>query len=210
MPAREVRGLMQVLTGGSGVQALSGLAAIVLSVLGLVGIARLYMVAIAAIIIGVSLLVHGMAAAAADSAGLGGEAAGSAEIGGGVSVAVLCGITTIILGILSILNIAPEVLMPISAIVIGAGLSLSAGLQSRTARTAAAATLGIGDTLRMALGAGAGSQVLIGIAVVVLGVLAVVGVAPAVLTLVAFLATAVSLLLSGFTVGGMAAAALRQ
>ncbi len=212
MPAREQSRMLDLLTGSSGVEALGGLAAIVLAVLGLVGVAPSYMLTIAAIVIGGTLLINGLAVATEYSRLAGGETrAAIAEIGGGVTMEVLCGITAVVLGVLSLLGIAPAVLMPIAAIVIGAGLALSASLPARIADLRFdAATTGLeaarpqgalGNGRFGSGGLGSGTQLMIGLGTIVLGILALVGVVPAILTLVAFLTSAVALLMTGFASG---------
>ncbi|MDA8232440.1 MAG: hypothetical protein M0006_13975 [Magnetospirillum sp.] len=209
MPAREDR-MLQLLTGGSGMEALGGLAALILSILGLVGVAPRYMVSIAPIIIGAAMMVSGMAAAAEFAqAASPQERAATAEIGGGVSLEVLGGISAVVLGILALLNIAPQILLPIAAIVIGAGLAFSANIPARMAELHSGSFAGEPATSRVT-GFGAGTQVLVGLSAIVLGVLALVGIAPLVLTVVAFLSASVSLLLTGFAVGGTMTAMLSR
>ena len=198
MPAREEGRMMAVLAGGSGLEALGGLAALVLSILGLVGIAPALMLGIAAIVIGASLLANGLAVATdyARLGGIGETRVSVGEIGGGVTLQVLSGIAAIVLGVLALLDVIPGALLPIAAIVIGAGQTLSAGLPERMADLHSLAERTTAPT------GATGPQMLIGLGVIVLGILALVGIAPAVLTLVAFLAASVSLLLSGVAVTG--------
>jgi hypothetical protein len=187
---------------GSVIEGLGGITGAVLAVLGLAGVLPGYMVSIAAITLGVALLFEGGAVASRYSRLLhvaGGDQESKLEIGGGSTVEFLGGASGIVLGILALLGIAGDALLPVAAIVFGATLMLSAGT---TAKLDSFRVYGSGhpqldriasESIRVASGA----QLLIGVAGVVLGILALTGTQPLTLTLVAFLAVGASLLLSG-------------
>ncbi len=198
---------------GSGIEAAGGAAAVVLAILGLVNIAPEDMLPIAAIVVGAALLAQAGLLAAGASAIVSRENMGrreQAEFEGGVGAEALAGGAAVVLGILSLLGIEAGVLMSVAAIVLGAGLVLESGAMSRlnmlddprdarmTARIAA----------RRAVVGSESAQVLVGIAAVVLGILALIGFDPMVLNLVAMLAVGVSIVLSGAALGGKMASLL--
>lgn len=200
MPVSEESGFLDTLAGGSGVEALGGLAGIILSVLGLVGISPALMVSIAAIVVGGAMLIGGAIASAEVWRGVGGEGrTEKAVAGGGATMAVMCGIAVVVLGVLGLVNIAPAILLPIAAITVGTGLALFAAVPTRGLR-GDVGFVEMASFSRMP-GAGIGMRMVTGLAAIVLGVLALVGVAPAVLTLVAFLVAAVPMLVGGFSAG---------
>ena len=101
----------------------------------------------------------------------------AAELGGGMGAEFLGGAAGGVLGLLAILNMAPMTLMSIAIIVFGASLLLSSGTTYRL--DALASKLGqrnltAGQTL-VALAA-SGIQVLVGIAGIALGIIALMGV----------------------------------
>jgi hypothetical protein len=196
MAVREGNRLFGV-AGGALIEALAGIAGTVLAILGLVGIAPAFLLGVAIIVIGGAMLFQGLSVGAEYRRLSVGATLPSADIGSGVAMEVLGGVSTVVLGILGLLRIAPGILLPAAAIVIGSSLALSSGVVERLGGLTAA-----GDLSRQSLGAAVGVQALVGLAVIVLGVLALVGINALVLSLVALLAASVSVLLSGFAMGG--------
>lgn len=202
MAAQTEHRMLDILTGAAGMEAIGGVAAGILAILGLVGVAPLFMTSIAAIVIGVALLVEGVSAGTEISRLSGEEGrTAQAEVGGGLTIAILGGLAATVLGLLSLLGVAPSVLLPVSAIVVGGSVAMCANVPARLN----AVRPGNGNGSLYAVGIGASADVMVGMASVILGILAIVGVAPGLLTLIALLASAVALLLSGFA-GGSAAA----
>jgi len=158
---------------GSITEAIAGAGAAVLSILGLADIYPGFMAAIATIALGVALLAHGSLASRSGQESAGGP---SGFIAGGVGV---------VLGILSLLGIAPLVLMPIALIVYGLSLLVGAG--------------GARELEGVAISSPR-AQVVMGIGGALLGVLALVGVSPLVLTLVGLLAVGAWFVLGGSAV----------
>ncbi len=193
-----------LLMGGSLAETVVGIGAVVLAILGLVGMYPGVLLAVSIIAIGSAFVLEGSSVASrfdlmTREMGWGSEAVGmTTEFIGGVS--------GIILGVLALLGIVPNVLLPVAAIVYGVTLLLGAGIQSRlteleiqcdvtheTTRTVA----------REALSAASGIRVLFGIGAVTLGILSVVGLAaPVVLTLVAVLAAGSAMLFTGAAASG--------
>jgi hypothetical protein len=195
----------KTLIGTYGVAALAGLAVLILSILALVGISPLWLTSIAVIAAGVAFLVEGAGIAARArqmQRSIGGSQMETSFVGGGISIQLLAGAAGITLGILALVGIAAPILLIGSAVIVY-GVALLLG------------TLGTYGTSRMHAGGGhegeltvqtiqasSGARVLVGIASVALGVLAVIGVGPAlVLSQIAILTVGAILLLSGSAIG---------
>jgi hypothetical protein len=131
---------------------------------------------------------------------IGGSFLTATELGGGITAEFLAGAAGIALGILSILGIVPMVLLPAAIIVYGAALLLSSGATARL-NSLAAARPEVHEiarhVAREAVFAAAGAQVLIGLSGVILGILALVGFTPLILSLVALPSLGSAVLLSG-------------
>ena len=194
-------GSTSVLTGGA--------AAAVLAILGLAGVAPGYLVAISVIALGVAMLFEG-GFVAAEYGKILSRASDEGrkvkvELGGGLSGEALAGVASIALGVLGLLGVVPEVLIPIAAIVLGAGQMFGSGVVSRLNSLKIDASSEHETAKQVAseaMSAAAGLQVLVGLAAVVLGILALVGLAPLTLNLVAMLALGSSFLLSGGAIAG--------
>lgn len=195
----------EVAAGGSMVESLAAVAAVVLSILGLAGVEPLYMLTISVIAIGVALLAEGAAVAAKYH-----EESTVAEAG--MNAEFLAGIAGIILGVLALLGVGETVLSVVlsaaAMLVFGGALLLSAGAAPELAATVHPDRMR--ESTRKATMGAAGAKVLVGLAVVVLGILALVGFEPILLLLVAALALGAVLLLSGLAIGSRMLAALRH
>lgn len=177
----------------SAVELLAGLAVVVLTILGLAGIAPTFVVAIATIVFGVELLLQGSSIVSEYTALLGRNegAAVIGEIGaGGWSVLFFAGAAGIVLGILALLQIVAVSLVAIAVIAYGAALLLSALSTSRLA-LARSSTLIPDEPARQVAESLAtdamGIQTFVGLAAIVLGILALSGFVPATLVLIALL-----------------------
>jgi len=204
------------LIGGASVEAVSGIGAAVLAIIGLANIFPGAMLAIAGIAVGAGLLFEGGAIAAEHKQLLARIATDKLEhinVDMGMSVELAAGLTAVVLGILSILGLDPQVLMPAAAIVVGTALVLGSGTTERM-NALRLATQDVESTAlhvaREAVNASAMTQVLVGMGAVVLGILALIGMSANVLTLVAFLAIGASLALSGSAIGGRLFGALKD
>jgi hypothetical protein len=193
-------------TYGGFVDALGGIATIVLAIIGLAGIKPEVLVSIATVVFGAALLIQGgaMLSEFAQIDEMTPETNSTAG-GGGLSALFLVGVAGIVLGVLALLNIHATMLTAISAIAFGAALviSSSAVWQLLTSRSVATRFQTRGPVVRMVaaeVAAGsAGVQALAGLAVIVLGILAVCGIDTQVLTLIALLVAGASILLTGST-----------
>jgi len=199
----EVRRSAKRIARGFSADAVTSAAALVLAILGLANVAPTYMLPIATILLGAALLVKGGSVASRfqqlifETDGREGEM----ELGGGMSAELLAGAAGIVLGILALINIVPVTLTAIAVIVFGGALLLGGGETYRLShlhwpgqhwdeRRLHAA--------RVTAESAAGGESLVGIAAVVLGILALTGVNPAVLVFVGILCLGGAELVSGF------------
>jgi hypothetical protein len=167
-------------TGGV-VEAVAAAIGMALAIIGLAGAASRVMDAITVIVLGAAFLFERWTMTARAHEGV-------APMGHGESLTseAVAGWTGVVLGILALLRLAPTVLTPIAVIVFGAGLALSAGVATRSAR------------------------VLVGLGVTALGILALIRIDPRTLTLIGMLAVGAVLLMTGPAVGSRLHHAVRQ
>lgn len=209
------RPAVEVGTGSSFLDALAGLAVIILAILGLVGVASQTLAGITAIVIGATMIVIG-GTLAVELAEIATEttAAGTrpTEAGGGLTIEFIGGAAGIILGVLILLGLAPTALLSVSVIVFGGTLLMSSGTVSRVnaglARTFTG-TQPMDFLARDALMASSTMQALIGLGAIVLGILALIGIHQLTLVLVAFLAIGTALLFTATALGGRMLGSLR-
>lgn len=205
------RKLVKTTMTGSGIEAAGGAAAVVLAILGLAHVSPEHMLPVASIVVGVALLAQAGLLANGASDVVSREAMGrreKMEFEGGISAEALAGGAALVLGILSLIGLDAGVLMSVAAIVLGVGLVLESGATSRLNRLDDAPATPRSTTARRAVAGTEGAQMLIGLAAVVLGILALIGLDPMELSLVAMLAVGVSILLSGAALGGKMAGML--
>ncbi len=194
--------------GGSGLEAIGGIAAVVLGILGLLGVIPGMMASIGIIVIGVGFLSQGTAVATRYAELLkaldGGGAKQAAELAGGMTTEFIGGITGIVLGVLALLGIAPLPLMAAALIAFGAALLMSTAETSRLISMGTLEGTRARQIFRIAVPAAAGGQVLVGVGAMILGILALVMVPhlSLKLILVGVLAVGAALLFSGSAVAG--------
>ena len=191
--------------GGSVSQAVGGAAAMVLGVLGLVGLDPPLLASVAAIAAGVALFVGGgLIASRYNRLVLAYETRHQRrEIVGGLGMEAFAGIAGVVLGILALLSIDALTLLAVAAIVLGAGLVMSAASMTRLEQLLRREELI--DEHRVAqetMYVASGSEVFVGFGVIALGILALAGVAPLTLSLIAMLSVGAVVLLSGSSVAG--------
>jgi hypothetical protein len=196
---------------------------LVLAIVALAGIQSDMIVAIATVIFGAALLVHG-GALLSEYAHIifppGRTTVSAREFtGGSLSALFLVGAAGIVLGVIALLGIHPVELTAIAVIAFGSALALSSNavwhlyLLKRSTILARDTRDGwhLGSEVlagEMASGS-AGMQALAGLAAAVLGVLAVVGINPAVLSLVALLVLGTTIVLTGGALSGAALSFMR-
>jgi hypothetical protein len=126
----------------------------------------------------------------------------AAEVSRGITAEFLAGVAGIVLGILALLRIAPMTLMSVAVITYGGTLLLTSG--ESVWLNAFGKENELVYQLRRSMGlAAAGAQVLVGLAGLVLGILGVIGILPIMMILVALLAIGSSILLRSSFVGGL-------
>jgi hypothetical protein len=202
--------LQEAATYGGLVDAIGGIATLVLAIVGLSGVHEMTLGGIATIVFGVALLIQGgtmLTEYTRTSSPIGApmmtEAIGS---GGGLSALFLVGTAGIVLGVLALLNIYAQTLIAVAVIAFGAGLLLSSNSVWNLYRTkhdshrlGVAQAVSGGEILASEMAAGSAvMQSLAGLAAGILGILAVTGTAnPTVLTLVGLLVLGATVLLTG-------------
>jgi hypothetical protein len=200
--------------GGSIVEAIAGVGAVVLAIIGLLGALPVTLASIATIALGAALLLEGGAIATRLYATLdreGGQV--PSELSGGLGAESLAGIAALALGILALVGIDSFICLQAAVIVLGAGLLFSGAaiwrvnyprLGGYTSNESA------GYAAREAIQAASGAHSLVGIGVIVLGILALLGMSPMTLVLVAVLSIGGATVLSGAAIGGRFLAPLRR
>jgi hypothetical protein len=185
-------------TSGWLTEALGGAAVVVLAILGLMRIDASLLAAIATVVLGAAFLVEGGALAARLMRVARRETTTAhGPVGGDVAMESMCGAAGIVLGILAIVGIYPMVLVPAAVIVFGAGMLSASGTAWRLdAHYTPTSTPVRPHWFEESFDFG-GSQVLIGFAGIVLGILALAGYVPLVLSLVALLALGFGILVGG-------------
>lgn len=193
-------------------ESIAALAIIVLTILGLVDVVPGAMVSIATIVVGAAILLQGAQEASEYShlitAGTGANTT-SETLVGGVTLEFLAGGAGIVLGILALFS-NTATFTPAALIVFG-GTLLLMGI-ARRAPGFTAPESGALEPAARALAAqsavASGAHVMIGIAAMVLGILALMPIHDTILTLVGLLAVGASLLMSSS--GGLVANIFRQ
>lgn len=170
------------LTKGSSVEVLGGIAAVVLGIIGLAHVQPEYVLPIAGIILGITL----MSRAAVVSKGYAQTLAQVRENGGlgnmdignsSVSAQALAGGAALVLSILAILQLEPVILMAVVSIVLGAGLLLGNGARTRldALKVELATNHNLAEKVADLESSGTGgAQALVAVAAVVLGILSLV------------------------------------
>jgi hypothetical protein len=195
-------------TYGGFVDALGGIATIVLAIIALSGTKAEPLLSIATIVFGAALLIQGGAMlsefaqieVSTDTASVSG--------GGGLAALFMVGVSGIVLGVLALLGVHALILDSVAAIAFGGALVVSATAvwQLLTSRSIAARFQSRSTMLRVVaseVAAGSsGVQGMAGLAVIVLGILAVSGIYSLVLTLVALLVAGAAIVMTGSTLSG--------
>jgi hypothetical protein len=194
---------------GGFVDAIGGVATIVLAVIGLAGVKPEMMVSIATIVFGVALLVEGgtMLSEYARIIFPSGARSDAIENFGGIGLSAhfLVGAAGIVLGVLALLGIASVTLTSVALIAFGAAMILSSNSvwklhQMKRSAMLPAEGQPVSGTAILAnemASESAGALTLAGLAAIVLGILAVAGMNPIVLTLAALIALGATMVLTG-------------
>jgi len=201
--------------------AIGGIATIVLAILALAGVHREIILPIAVIVFGAALLIQGgtmLSEYASIIFPAGSAGASSEQFGvGSLSSLFLVGVAGIVLGILALLGITPEILTAIAVIAFGSALVLTSNavrhlymLQSSASRSGDAPRPGA-ELLAGEMASGsAGVQMLAGLASLVLGILAVLGINHDILTLAALIVLGATVILTGSALSGLVIGFMRS
>lgn len=182
---------------GSVIEAIGGVGAIVLTVLGLIGVLPEVFLSIAIMIVGVAMILAGSSVAAQFDR-LTGEVESRTErreVLGGVGVEAVAGLGGTVLGLLALLQVDPVNLLTVAAIVLGGGMLLASGATARLETLLE--RLPVGESGHRGMMLSGGGEVLVGLGAVALGILALAGLSPIILTMIAVLGLGVSMLLTG-------------
>jgi hypothetical protein len=201
----EMRKTEGILIGGSLAETVAGIGAIVLSILALLGFLTDILLAVSVIAIGGSFLMTSSSMVSQFTGLIRQKTRTTFEVGGmavGLAVMFSTGVGGTALGVLSLLGMVPNILLPIAAIGYGFALLFGLGVQSRLSDLEMQCGVhhDIGRVARQVSFAGSGIHVLFGLGAMTLGVLSLVGIAPVMLTLIAMLAVGGATLFSGAVV----------
>jgi len=190
-----------------------------LAIIGLASVYPVLLAAIATIVIGGALLLEGAAIAARYSR-LALEKSGAAQeadISSGMSAEFIGGAAGVVLGVLALVGVAPEILIPVAALTFGASLLIGSAANARLNHMLMFVPRHEhGDEYleriaRETVNAASGAEFMIGAGASVLGILAIVRVGPwLALSLVAFLVVGTAVLLTGAAFSGKLLAFLRH
>ena len=188
--------------GGSLAEGIVGGATIVLALIGLSGYSPQLMLSIATIALGAAFLFEGGAISMRFSKLLeetSRDRLDEAELGIGLTSEFLGGIAGVVLGILALLGLHPMILIPVAVIVFGSTLMFSTGVTVRldALELEGAEATRLRRIAHEAVKAAAGAEFLLGLSAAVLGIIALAGVFPSTVSLVAVLIVG----LTGFFTG---------
>jgi hypothetical protein len=193
---------------GGFVDALGGIATIVLAIIGLAGMNPEVLVSIATIVFAAALLIQGGAMLSEFTVMESTPGAHIAASGGGLSALFLVGAAGIVLGVLALLGVASTILTSAATIAFGSALMVSSAavwqlLTSRAIEDRFQSREPMLRVITSEVAAGSsGLQAMAGMAVIVLGILAITGIHTTPLTLVALLVAGSAIVLTGSTLSG--------
>lgn len=172
------RDVARVEATGSIVETAGGIAVVILSIIALSRTTSLTLPPIAVIILGAALLAEGGTIATEFSRMLSmvsGGALNALEVGGGMTAEIFIGAAVLVLGILALVGIGTATLIPVAVIATGGMMLLTAGGVQRLnqIRVQTGGATETAQSLMLSAGSGAAAfQILMAIAAVVLGILA--------------------------------------
>lgn len=186
---------------------LLALGAVVLSILGIVGVFPTYLAAIAVIGLGAILLFQSASVVLQYSELLYEAGATNkvsvARVCRGITAEFMAGMAGIVLGVLALLRIVPMTLLSVAVITYGGTLLLTSGELVWLNSFDAKENEMVRQLMHSMSLAAAGAQVLVGLAALVLGILGLVGITSTLMVLVALLATGASILLRSSSLDGL-------
>jgi hypothetical protein len=210
---REVEHSAKVVSSAFSVGWLAGAAGIVLEIIALAGVWPTVLTPIVLLVLGGGMFIKGLSVASRAHELQSSTGSRYGVLATELSAETLAGVTGIVLGVLSLVGLFPMILTAAAIIVFGAALMLTGGETFRVnqlQRPWTPASGSIEGSTRATAQSSAGGEEMIGVAAVVLGILALVGLNPAVLTAVALLAISGIMLLSGLLTNAHMAALLKH
>lgn len=193
-PAPQLDRAVRDTEAGSLGETVASAGAVILGILGIVGLLPGVLDSVAAIAAGLAILIGSIALGGRVSRLLGERSHAEREVSSGLGLSAMAGVAGIVLGILALLGVSRVALVSIAAITFGAGLLISSAAMvafERMLRTEHGT-----DAVYLASGA----EGLVGLAAIVLGILALDGLAPITLSLIAMLGVGAAALMSGTSV----------
>lgn len=185
----------------------AGGAAAILAILGLAHTFPSILVAVATLAVALAVMFAGASVSVGyrrlmSTAGEGPLEVG--QIGGGMSAEMTAGVAGLVLGVLALLNIASVVLSAIAVIVFGSALLIGRSAATRL-KDLEIESVEQRETARRvaeeAVATAMGTQTLVGLGAVILGILALVGIKATILTLVALLTLGTGIVIGATTFG---------
>ena len=213
---RTERRVVESNAGGGIAETVASVGGVVLAILGLAGVLPLYMMSVSCLVLGAALLFEGATVAARLRRllqDLAEERSERVEVSGGIAAEAIAGICGIVLGILALLMPAQITLVSIAAIVFGAGMVFGAARPLQRMHYYQGSSVPqamIESATRDLARVSSGGQLMVGVGAVVLGVLALLGMSPLTLNLVAMLGVGGALMMSGTSLGARMMSALRH
>jgi hypothetical protein len=197
---REARATRTVVAGGSSLETLGGLTALVTAVVGFVEL-PFHMAGVATVALGIALVAQGIAVTSRwrDAlAAIEGTRARQADLVKGISTETFAGMVGVMLGILALAGVAPLVVLPAAVLAYGGALVIGGAAQPDLVYLAPERNPRFARVTYDAIQSSGSIMVLVGIAAAVLGTLALASLGPVLtLTLVALLSIAASLMFAG-------------
>ena len=147
------------------VEAIGGVAALVLGILGLTGTIPGILAACAAMALGVALAIQGggMAARYEEIAAVDPQTSEKIELVGGTGEEILGGVAGAVLGLLALVGIAPAILLACASIVFGAALLLGSASETSAKNYLSRAVASTPRNEQIILQSAAGAEVLAGV-----------------------------------------------
>ncbi|HEX5181191.1 MAG TPA: hypothetical protein VFW04_17805 [Gemmatimonadaceae bacterium] len=184
-------------------ESITGAIAVVLAILGLIGVLSGVFAAVSTIAVGVALAVAGSALATHYGKTLRTNDLVYERHEGerGMRMEALAAVAGVVLGILALIGVSALTLLPVAAIVLGGALLMVGGSAARVESLMRSEVVsGSRGMLEHAPYVATGSDLLVGVGAVVLGILGLSGHNPQTLTLIAMLGIGAAVLLNGSTI----------
>jgi hypothetical protein len=202
---------LSAMSGSSAALAIGGAAAIILTIIGLSGGWPIWMATLTTLIVGVAFVIDGLGIMARNMQMVSrtGGTLEHVEASFGVSPEFLAGCAGVVLGILGLVGIYPILLSGVALIAFGGALFFGATPRAHLVAVTMETTKGW-EVERSLLSRSTAAHVMVGLGAMTLGILAVYGIRPLVLTLAGLLSVGCAVLLTGSAVAYRMASRLVQ